>query len=56
MFEERPVVICSLPKDVMGSVRCGENVIPETLDTPGTWNACCAPAIPNGRSARNADG
>jgi hypothetical protein len=36
MLDDRPVVICNRPNDVVESVRWGEKVIPETLETPGT--------------------
>jgi hypothetical protein len=56
MKEVIPVDTCSCPKPVPGSVRCGENVNPARLETPGNAASCSLPAIPSGRCARFGDG
>jgi hypothetical protein len=56
MFEPVPVVICSCPKPVPGSVRKGENAIPAALVIPGRANSFSVPPMPSGRWARFGDG
>ena len=56
MFEPVPVVICSCPNPVPGSVRKGENAMPAALVIPGRANSLSLPPIPSGRWARFGDG
>jgi hypothetical protein len=55
-FEPAPVVICSRPKPVPGSMRKGENAMPAALEIPGMANSLSLPPIPRGRCARFGDG
>jgi hypothetical protein len=55
-FSASPVLTCSLPNPVPGSMRWGENVTPAALERPGSANSCSAPATPPGRCARFGEG